>query len=158
MPFNPILATFSFFLFVAGAVLTILTVDAQKKLSTSCANKKVQNGLNFLLMLCVVMMTVPIMQLFCHWSCGCPQENLPYEWVVIIICILMIAGSSTVINGLNKDADTCKSFGGNTKGYAIGILSFSVILLFIVIVVRFKFMGNFSRKSEGKSEKEMISM
>ena len=155
MPFNPILATFSFFLFVAGAVLTVLTVDAQHKLSTSCANKKVQNGLNFLLMLCVVMMTVPIMQLFCHWGCGCPQKDLPYGWVVIIICVLMIAGSSAVINGLNEDADTCKSSGGNTKGYAIGISSFSVILLFILIADRFKVWKIFKGKSGGKSYEEV---
>lgn len=152
MPFNGFLATFSFFLFVAGAVLTVLTVDAQQKLSLSCTNKKVQNGLSFLLMLCIVMTTVPIMQLFCHWGCGCPQENLPYEWIVIIICVLMIAGSGTIINGLNEDADTCESSGGKTKGYAISILSFSVILLFILIVVHFKVWEIFEGKSEGKSK------
>lgn len=155
MTFNPILATFSFFLFVVGAVLTILTVDAQQKLSTSCANKNVQNGLNFLLMLCVIMMTVPIMQVFCHWGCDCPQKDLPYDWVVAIICILMIAGSSAVISGLNKDKDTCKSFNSNTKGYAIGILSFSVILLFILIIFRFKAWKIFEGKSRGKSYEEV---
>ena len=158
MTFNPILATFSFFLFVTGIVLTVLTVDAQQKLSTSCANKKVQNGLNFLLMICVVMMTVPIMQLFCHWGCGCQQKDLPYGWVVMIICVLMIAGSSAVINGLNEDADTCKSSSGNTKGYAIGILSFGVILLFILIVVHFKLWEIFKGKSGGKSFEEIENL
>lgn len=134
MPFNPTLATFSFFLFIAGTVLTVLTVDAQKKLSTSCINSKVQNGLNFLLMLSVIMMTVPIMQLFCHLSCRCPQEDLPYKGVVIFISILMIAGSSMVISGLNNDKNTCTSSGHNTNGYAIGVITFNVILIFIFIL------------------------
>lgn len=136
MTFNPKLATFSFFLFIAGTVLTILAVDAQQKLSSSCVNSNVQNGLNFLLMLSVVMMTIPIMQLFCHWGCGCPQTDLPYKGVVIFISILMIAGSSIVINGLNKNKNTCTSSGSNTKGYAIGVLTFNVILIFIFILIQ----------------------
>ena len=133
MPFNPKLATFSVFLCIVGVVLTVLTVDAQQKLSTSCVNSNVQNGLNFLLMLSVGMLTIPIMQLFCHWGCECPQNDLPYKGVVIFISILMIAGSSMVISGLNKDKNTCTSSGSNTKRYAIGVLSFNVILIFIFI-------------------------
>ena len=61
---------------------------------------------------------------------------------------MMIGGSSTVINGLNEDANTCKSFGSNTKGYAIGVLSFSVILLFILIITHFKLWEFFKRGSK----------
>ena len=160
MTFNPKLATFSFFLFIAGVVLTVLTVDAQKKLSISCANSEVQNGLNFLLMLSVIMMTIPIMQLFCHWACGCPQNDLPYKGLVIFISILMIVGSSIVINGLNKDKHKCTSTGSNTKNYAIGVLTFNVVLIFIFILTYTKPWKKFMHGGGGKNEElvEMVSL
>ena len=133
MSFNPISATFSFFLFITGAVLTVLTVDAQKKLSISCTDSNIQNGLNFLLMLSVIIMTIPIMELVCYSGCGCPQIDIPYKGIVIIVSILMIIGSSMVINGLNKNKDTCISTRDNTKKYAIGVLAMNVILIFILI-------------------------
>lgn len=148
MSFNPKLSTFSFLLFITGAILTILTVDAQKKLSTSCANSKVQNGLNFLLMLSVIIMTIPIMQLFCHWGCGCPQKDLPYRGISIFISILMIAGSSVVINGLNTDKNTCISTGEYTKGYAISVLAFNVILVLVFILTYIKPRGKIMEKNK----------
>jgi len=88
-------------------------------------------------MLCVVMMTVPIMQLFCHWGCGCPQIDLPYGWVIKIILVMMIAGSSIVINGLNKDVDTCAKT-KYAKVYAISVLSVSIVFLILIILIQSK--------------------
>ena len=130
MSFNPKLATFSFFIFLSGAILSILTIDAQKKLSSSCVNSSVNNGLNLLLMLSVMMTCIPILQLICYSSCTCDAGHLPYKPIIIAISVLMIIGTSMVINGLNKDKTTCTDKG--TKGYAVGILSFSVILLIVM--------------------------
>jgi len=130
MTFNPKLATFSFFIFICGLILSVLTIDAQKKLSSSCVNSSVNNGLNMLLMLSVMMTCVPILQTICYSSCECDAGHLPYKPIMITIFILMIVGTSMVINGLNKDKTSCTNTG--TKGYAVGMLSFSVILLIVM--------------------------
>lgn len=130
MSFNPKLATFSFFIFLSGLILCVLTIDVEKKLSSNCVNSSVNNGLNLLLMLSVMMTCIPILQLICYSSCECYAGHLPYKPIVITISILMIVGTSMVINGLNKDKTTCTNEG--TKGYAVGVLSFSVILLVVM--------------------------
>jgi len=130
MSFNPKLATFSFTIFLSGLILSILTIDAQKKLSLMCVNSNINNGLNLLLMLSVMMTCIPILQLICYSSCACDAGHLPYKTILITISVLMIIGTSMIINGLNKDKTICIS--KDTKGYAVGVLSFSVILLVVM--------------------------
>jgi hypothetical protein len=149
MSFNPKLATFSFLIFLAGLILSVLTVDAQKKLSSTCVNSSVNNGLNILLMLSVMMTCIPVLQLICYSSCACDAGHLPYKPIVIAISVLMIIGTSMVINGLNKDKTTCTNEG--TKGYAVGILSFSVILLVVMGFTYTPQWKNFFSESDDQS-------
>lgn len=150
MTFNPKLATFSFFIFMCGIILLVLIIDAQKKLSSICVNSSVNNGLNLLLMLSVMMTCVPILQTICYSSCECDAGHLPYKPIMITISILMIVATSMVINGLNKDKTTCTNTG--TKRYAVGMLSFSLILL---IVMGFTYTPQWE-KFFSESDKESI--
>lgn len=145
MTFNPKLATFSFIIFMCGLILAVLTVDAQKKLSTTCVNSSVNNGLNLLLMLSVMMSCIPILQLICYSSCECKAGHLPYKHIVMAISVLMIIGTSMVINGLNKDKTKCTNEG--TKEYSIRVLSFSVILLVVMSLTYTSQWKNFFRES-----------
>lgn len=130
MSFNPKLATFSFFIFISGLILSVLTIDAQKKLSPTCVNSSVNNGLNILLMLSVMMTCIPMLQIICYSSCACDAGHLHYKPILIANSVLLAIGTSMVINGLNKDKISCTSEG--TKKYAVGVLSFSVILLVVM--------------------------
>lgn len=155
MSFNPKLATFSFFIFLSGLILSVLTIDAQKKLSSTCVNSSVNNGLNLLLMLSVMMTCIPVLQLICYSSCDCDAGHLPYKLIVIAISVLMIIGTSMVINGLNKDKTTCTNEG--TKGYAVGVLSFSVILLVVMGLTYTPQWKNFFSESDDQSVKSSVS-
>ena len=155
MSFNPKLATFSFFIFLSGLILSVLTIDAQKKLSSTCVNSSVNNGLNLLLMLSVMMTCIPILQLICYSSCACDAGNLPYKPIVIAISVLMIVGTSMVINGLNKDKTGCTNEG--TKGYSVGVLSFSVILLVVMGLTYTPQWKNFFSESDKGSVNSIVS-
>lgn len=129
--FNSLLAVFSFFLFLAGAVLTVLTIYAQNTVPESCTNKNVHLGLNIMLMVSVIITVIPLMQVFCHWGCGCPQMDLSYKLWIIMISLVMAVGSSLVIYGLNADKSVCTN--SNTKNTAIGILAFSIVMILLMI-------------------------
>jgi cytochrome bd-type quinol oxidase subunit 2 len=130
MAFNPTLATFSFVIFVTGMILTYLTASQQAKLSDKCVSNSVQGGMNLLLMMSVMMMVIPIIQLSCHWGCGCPQPDILYKWILLILLCLMLLGSSIVLNGLKDDCDA-----SSVKSYMIGLISTSVIMITGLIVV-----------------------
>jgi len=132
MTFKPMLATFSFVLFVVGMVLTYLTIDQQSKLSNQCVSTKVQTGFNIILMLSVMMMVIPLIQLGCHWGCGCPQNNLWYRWIIIIICVLFISTGGVVWNGLDNDANCSLS---SVKYYIKGLVILASVLLTTLVIV-----------------------
>lgn len=130
MGFNSKLATFSFFVFVVGMILTYLTYSQHAKLSNKCVSKQVQTGMNVLLVLSTMMMVIPLVQLACHWGCSCPQNDLWYKWIVVSICIMMVITGSIVLNGLKGDCDT-----KSVKDFMIGLITTGSIIVFILVVL-----------------------
>lgn len=127
------LLIFSFIVFLTGAVLTALIIDQHQKIPTECISQSVQTGFNLLLMLSVTMTVVPFIQLFCHWGCNCPQIDLWYKWIVVGILIVLIIGTSMVIEGLNSNKTTCNI--SSVKSSMIAILSTTVIVLIMIIIM-----------------------
>lgn len=103
MAFNSLSATFSFFTFIFGVILTYLTIDQQSKISINCTSTKVQTGLNIILMLSIMMVIIPLVQLYCHYGCGQPQTDIKYEWIIISILTLLTVAGGTVWNGLDNE-------------------------------------------------------
>jgi hypothetical protein len=134
MAFNPKLATFSFFIFVFGLIMTYLTADQQSKISNLCVSSKVQTGFNIILMLSIMMTILPLVQLYCHWGCGHPQNDISYKWIVVTICVLLVASASTVLNGLENEPN-CKL--SSARSYMIGLITSGTILFVILIVAPF---------------------
>jgi hypothetical protein len=128
---NSTLIIFYFLLFFFSICVVVLTLNTQKKLSLKCTDSNVQNGLNFILMVSVSLMILPLLRVFCHWKCECPQNDIPYKVIMIIICILMIIASSTIINGINKNKKTCDT--ESTKTFAIVLLTVSILLFSFLI-------------------------
>jgi len=106
-------------------------------------------------MLSVMMTCIPILQLICYSSCACDAGNLPYKHIVIALSVLIIIGTSMVINGLNKDKTSCTNEG--TKDYAIGVLSFSIILLAVMGFSYTPQWKNFFSKSDKGSVDSIVS-
>jgi len=130
MPINRYLFIFSFFLFAAGVTLTSLTYFTYGKLSNKCVSHQVQIGMNILLMLSIIMTIVPLIQLYCHGSCKCPQKNLPYKFVIIFLLVLIITVSSVVLNGLTDDCDSKE-----IKALMIGLITTSSIILCLFFIL-----------------------
>ena len=130
MAFNPKLATFSFFVFMIGMILTYLTYSQHAKLSGKCVSKEVQTGMNALLVLSTMMMVIPFVQLVCHWGCDCPQNDLWYRGIVLSLAVLLLITASIVLNGLKGDCDT-----KSVKSFMIGLIATgSVIIAFVGIL------------------------
>lgn len=133
MAFNSNLAVFSFVVFVFGLILTYLTVDQQTKISNQCVSKNVQTGLNLILMLSLMMTIIPLIQLFCHWNCGHPQNDPPigYRSIVIGLCVLLATAGGFVWNGLDNEPN-CKL--GSALSYMKSlVLSTSFLAAFLLI-------------------------
>ena len=130
MTFNPKLVIFSIFVFITGVCLTYLTSSTHSSLSNKCVSNQVNIGMNIILMLSVMMMIIPILQLYCHWGCGCPQNDISYKWIIIIISILIISTASVVLNGLTNECDD-----SSVKNLMIGLISISFIILFIIVIL-----------------------
>jgi hypothetical protein len=153
---NSLLAVFSFSMFMMGLILSVLTYDAQQKLSTECVNHRVQIGLNFMLMLSVMMVVLPLMQLFCHWHCGCPQYDIPYVTISMMILVVMGTTSMTVWSGLKGkcNADNTIRFSLTTA-----ILSFTLVAIYIAYIVKSKSSGGLKTHSgSAASSIEMTSL
>lgn len=131
MAFNPKLATFSFFIFLIGSCLTYLLSLTHGKLSSKCISKQVQTGMNILLMLSTMMMIIPLIQLFCHWGCGCQQNDFTYKWIIVGISVLILVCSSVVLNGLKED--NCDNTG--IKQLMIGLISTSAIIITAILLL-----------------------
>ena len=131
MLINRYLFIFSFFLFAAGVTLTSLTYFTYGKLSNKCVSHQVQIGMNILLMLSIIMTIVPLIQLYCHSSCKCPQENLKYKFLIIFILVLLITVSSVVLNGLTDDNCDSKEI----KELMIGLITTSSIILCFILIL-----------------------
>jgi hypothetical protein len=130
MAFNPTLATFSVFIFTIGMILTYLTSSKHAKLPNTCVSKQVHTGFNIILMLSIMMMIIPIVQLYCHWGCGCPQNDISYKWIIVIITFLLTISASVVLNGLKDKCDT-----SSVKSYMIGLIVTGVILIIVLVVL-----------------------
>ena len=135
MAFDPLSATFSFSIFVFGVIMTYLTADQQSKLPDTCNLTTVQLGLNLILMLSIMMMIIPLIQLYCNEVCGCTQTNLGigYRWIVLSILSLLIAASGTVLSGLT-DA-SCKL--DSLSSYMTYTLVVSSVFLVIIVVMMY---------------------
>ena len=158
--FNPTLAVFSTILLIIGVILSYMVIDKQTKLSSSCVSKNVQIGFSILMMLSLMMAFIPILQLFCYWYCGCPQNHISYKWIIVGISVLMIVIASMVLNGLEQEPNcNLKS----AKDLMIGLIAVgSLIILFLVIV---PFIRRVQLKSKPKKKRrrddysrEMVSI
>ena len=130
---NTLLAIFSFCLFMMGLIMSVLTYDAQQKLGLKCVDHKVQVGLNLLLMLSVMMVMMPLMLLFCHWHCGCPQYDLPYIQMTIFILLSMGVTSLSVYTGLKKE---CAASNAKTFTLATAILTLLSVVVYMSYLVK----------------------
>jgi hypothetical protein len=129
MTFNPTLATFSFFIFLFGLILSYLTIDQQIKLDSKCVDMKVQNGFNVILMLSIMMTIIPFIQLACHFGCDQPQTDLSYKFIIIVILILITSAGATVWSGLDNDKNCNTS---SVKKYIKTLVISSSILLVLI--------------------------
>ena len=127
MAINKKLTIFSFFIFLTGICLTYLISYTHSGISDKCVSNQVQLGMNILLMLSVMMMVIPLIQLYCHWGCNCPQNDISYKWIIIIISVLIIAVSSVVLNGL---IDNCEKI--EVKNLMIGLISTGSVIIFTI--------------------------
>jgi hypothetical protein len=156
MAFNSNLATFSFLIFVFGLILTYLTVDQQSKLSTLCVSKNVQTGLNVILMLSIMMTILPLVQLFCHWKCGHPQNDpsIGYKWILVGISLLLATAGGFVWSGL-EDEPNCKLDSAllYMKGLVISTSLLSTFLIVYPAIPIFKGMLNERYSGGGVSKK-----
>lgn len=130
MAFNPKLSTFSFFIFVFGMIMTYLTIDQQSKLSNLCVSSKVQTGFNIILMLSIMMMIIPLVQLYCHWGCGHPQKDISYKWIIVIISLLLVVLASITLNGIDSEPN-CKL--SSARSFMIGLITSGVVLSVILV-------------------------
>ena len=138
MAINPKLAYFSFFIFLVGVVLTYLINLTHGNLSDKCVSNQVQTGMNILLMLSVMMAIIPLIQIACHWGCGCSQSYISYVWIIIIIIsTLIISVASVVLNGLTGDCDD-KQVNQLMTGLIIAASVVLVITLTAIIYPRIK--------------------
>jgi hypothetical protein len=152
MTFNSFLATFSFFVFVIGLILTYLTSSLQAKLSSVCVSKKVHTGLNIILILSIMMTVFPLVQLFCHLGCECPPYDINYKSIVLTISIILTITSSIVLSSLKNNCNTSPEL----KYYMIGLLSTCVIVtiglttIMIVPIIKMpnKLKGNSNSSSD----------
>ena len=131
MAINRYLFIFSFFLFAVGVTLTYFTYSTYGKLSNKCVSHQVQIGMNILLMLSIIMTIVPLIQLYCHSSCKCPQGNLKYKFVIIFLLVLIITVSSVVLNGLTNDDCDSKEI----KALMIGLITTSSVILCSLLIL-----------------------
>lgn len=157
MSFNPLLATFSFLIFMFGVMMIYLTIDQHSKISNLCVSSKVQIGFNIILMLSIMMTIVPLIQLYCHWGCGHPQNDLSYKWIIVVICILLVGSASTVLNGIDNETN-CKL--SSARNYMIGLISTGVILFVILIFGPFlpftrDSLGDFGSSNDTSLESEL---
>jgi hypothetical protein len=145
MAFNSKLATFSFFLFVIGMILTYLSYSQHAKISYKCTSKQVQIGMNILLVLSTMMMIIPFVQLVCHWGCECPQNDLWYRGIIISLSALLMITASVVLNGLKDDCDT-----KSVRDFMIGLIVIGVIIIVVVGILPFAIpsMGEFFNGSD----------
>ena len=76
-------------------------------------------------------MIIPLIQLFCHWGCGCPQNDFTYKWIIVGISVLILVCSSVVLNGLNEA--NCDDIG--VKQLMIGLISTSAIIITAIVLL-----------------------
>ena len=148
MAINPNLAYFSFFVFLVGVVLTYLINLTHGNISDKCVSNQVQTGMNILLMLSVMMTVIPLIQIVCHWGCGCSQSYISYVWIIlIIISILIIVVASVVLNGLTGD---CEDKGVNQLMTGL-IIAASFILVITVAPIIFP---HLMKLSDGEDKRD----
>lgn len=127
---NSYLVSFSLFIFILGIILTYFTFNLQSELSNKCVSHKVQHGLNIILMLSLMMVVIPLIQLYCHSYCNCPQINLWYRKIVIFLSLSLAVTGGVVWNGLNNEVD-CDSSDAKSFIYTL-VLSGSVLFGLLV--------------------------
>lgn len=119
---------FLIFTFIIGFVLTYLTSSQYGKLPNTCVSKQVQLGLNIILMLSIMIMVIPIVQLYCHLYCI--QNEDSYKWIIVTISFLLVTAASVVLNGLKDKCNT-----SSLKSYMIGLIVSGIILIVIIVVL-----------------------
>ena len=136
MAINQKLTIFSFVIFIIGFCLTYSISYIHAGISDKCVSNQVQLGMNILLILSIMMMIIPLIQLYCHWGCNCPQNDISYKWIIMFISLLILVVSSIVLNGLTDNCDQKE-----VKYLMGGLISSSSIIIIIIITLsipRFK--------------------
>ena len=158
------LASFSLFIFAFGIILIYFTAEQHSKISPKCVSKKVQLGFNIILMFGVMMTIIPVVQLFCHSVCGCPQFDLWYKWIIVFTAVSLIASGGAVWNGLNTDSNCGKPSSkttSNVKTFISTLVILCSVLIFILVILPLlipKLKGFFNSSNSGQSSVEMTDI
>jgi hypothetical protein len=129
MPTNTVLMIFSILLFVIGASLIALVYKCQTTLDPKCTSSSLELGLNLMLTIGVMLVTLPIVQFICYSGCQMDQNHLPYRKILLLLFGVLMIAQCLIFSGLSKSGcdDT------NTKNISIGV--------FIVSILFFGFIG-----------------
>ena len=126
--FNPTLTFFSVSMCAIGILLAYITVRTQKTLPTKCIDKTVHFGLNFILMLSVMLMVFPLIQLICNWGCKCYQIDLPYKHILMGLLMFLCIVGFTVFSKLQNNCDNAEA---KKSILCIALTSLILSILFI---------------------------
>jgi hypothetical protein len=118
---------FSSALIVSGILITALTANAQGSLQLTCASNKVQSGLNFILMIGVLLTILPIVQLICVSKCSsCTSYDLKYKWIINGLLLLLGISSAVVWGGIDNN-DECNNKTSKNTMIVFTLISFGII-------------------------------
>ena len=127
--------------FLTGIVVCYYTLEQQSKLPETCT-LKVQLSLNIILMLSVMLILLPLMQIYCQYICKCEDTNLAYNGVIVIILMSLIVIGINILSSLQQPG--CNV--GSVKSYIKGIIISNTVLIIIIasMVGYTKYVGNLS--------------
>ena len=96
---------FSVVTMLLGLILLSYTVSTQSKLPLSCTSEKVQMGLNFMTMICVMLVVLPVTHLMCNGGCICKFENVNYRYIVSFLLLILGVTGAIIWSDLKDNCD-----------------------------------------------------
>ena len=125
---NPMLLGFLSLTFAVGIILVVTTVTAQNKIPHNCTKSDMNIAINFILMLGIMLIVLPITQFVCSKYCGCDNNgNLWYKFLIGLFGIILAICGGIVWNG----AKDC-SGADDVSTYGIGIMVTGIILTILL--------------------------
>ena len=95
---------FSIVTILIGLLLLSYTVSTQSKLPLSCTSEKVQMGLNFMTMICVMLVVLPITHLMCNKNCTC-KFDINYRYIVSFLLLILGVTGAVIWSDLKDNCD-----------------------------------------------------